>query len=65
MKDGIFKVAIESGHNQLLVSHHQLANVLKSKEISLENQGLFINHTLWNRSTSRIYFFVRGGWRGD
>ncbi|MBT3594721.1 MAG: hypothetical protein HN505_02005 [Verrucomicrobia bacterium] len=65
MKDGIFKVAIESGHKQLLVSYHQLANALKSKEISLENQGLFINHTLWNRSSSRIYFFVRGGWRGD
>jgi len=32
---------------------------------------LFINHTLWNRDSDRVYFFVRGGWsktmrnRGD
>ena len=29
---------------------------------AIDSQALFINHTLWSRDDSRIYFYVRGGW---
>ena len=30
----------------------------------MKHSGLFINHTLWNRDSNRVYFFVRSGWSG-
>src|SRR4029079_18986725 len=30
----------------------------------IASADLFINHTLWNRQSNRMYFFVRAGWNG-
>ena len=60
--DGIFIVDIKTGSKRLLVSYRQLEIELKKKKPELEHTGLFINHTLWNRDSDRVYFFVRGGW---
>lgn len=57
--DGIFKVDIKTGKKTLLVSYKQMELKLKETHPQLKNRGLFINHTLWNRNSDRIYFFVR------
>jgi len=62
--DGMFKVDVESGEKQLLVSYHQLDEKLKERDPDMVHDGLFINHTLWNRDCNRIYFFARAGWNG-
>lgn len=60
--DGIFVVNIETGQKRLLVSYRQLDQELKKRKPELAHTGLFINHTLWNRDSNRVYFFVRAGW---
>jgi hypothetical protein len=60
--DGIFLVDIASGNKRLLVSFEQLENLLKSNGKYSAHTGLFINHTLWNRSGNMLYFFVRANW---
>jgi len=60
--DGIFIVDIRTGEKRLLVSYRQLEKELKKREPGLDHKGLFINHTLWNRDSDRVYFFVRAGW---
>jgi hypothetical protein len=60
--DGVFVVDVPSGDKKLLVSFQQLAAALRGKEPAIDQQALFINHTLWSRDDSRIYFYVRGGW---
>jgi hypothetical protein len=62
--DGIFIVDIKTDAKRLLVSYHQLESKLMEQDPELEHDGLFINHTLWNRDCDRIYFFVRAGWNG-
>ncbi len=63
--DGIFIIDIESGERRLLVSYHQLDHKLRVKNPDLNHDGLFINHTLWNRGCDRVYFFARAGWNGQ
>lgn len=60
--DGIFLVDIKTGKKRLLVSYRQLDTELRKKRPDLDHTGLFINHTLWNRNSDRVYFFARGGW---
>jgi len=60
--DGIFIVDIKTGKKRLLVSYRQLEKELKKRKPELDHKGLFINHTLWNRESDRVYFFVRAGW---
>jgi hypothetical protein len=57
--DGIFIVEIDSGRKRLLVSFEQLARAIAGRP-EAAGKHLFINHTLWNRSGDRIFFFVRG-----
>lgn len=58
--DGIFKVNAATREKQLLVSFAQLADTLRPTRPDVDQKELFINHTLWSRDDSRIYFFVRG-----
>lgn len=57
--DGVFRVNLETGEKQLLVSFHQLAETLRAKHPDIDAKELFINHTLSNRDSDRIFFFVR------
>jgi hypothetical protein len=57
--DGVFKVHVESGRRELLISFRQLAELLERGGVRVKGKALFINHTLWNRTGDRIFFFVR------
>jgi hypothetical protein len=57
--DGIFRVNVDTGERRLIMSFDQLAEVLRPKYPGIDAQELFINHTLSNRDSDRIYFFVR------
>ncbi|HIF01724.1 MAG TPA: hypothetical protein EYG03_10370 [Planctomycetes bacterium] len=60
--DGIFVVDIKTGVRRLLVSYRQLADKLRKVYPDIDDTALFINHTLWNRTGDRVYFFARGNW---
>ena len=60
--DGIFRVNIESGEMEVTVSFAQMAEAIAPTLDGKDVSSLFINHTLWNRSDDRIYFYARGGW---
>ncbi len=62
--DGIFIVEVATGKKRLLVSFAQMAGAVRPIAPDVDDAGLFINHTLWNRDSDLIYFFCRGGW-GD
>jgi len=61
--DGIFIIDIETGEKRLLVSFAQIAEKIKDTDPNLHT-GLFINHSLWNRNSDKVYFFARAGWDG-
>ncbi len=63
--DGIFKVDIETGEKELIVSYKQMEDEIKKKNTDYIHSGLFVNHTLLNRNASRLYFFARAGWGVD
>ena len=57
--DGVFLVDVESGQKELLVSFHDLAEKLRRSRPEIDSLPLFINHTLWNRTGDRLFFFAR------
>ena len=59
--DGIFRVDIESGRRQLIVSFRQLRELLSRRHEKIEEVQFYINHTLVNRSGKYVYFYARGG----
>src|SRR4051812_10858779 len=58
--DGVFKVDVRTGQKHLLASFRQLADAIRPLRPDVDSQELFINHTLNNRESDRIFFFVRG-----
>ena len=56
--DGVFKVNIASGKKELLVSYSKLAKFLKIDDSNY--YPIYVHHTLWNRSSDRLIFIVRG-----
>lgn len=58
--DGVFQVDVRTGAKRLLVSFKQLADAVRPLRPDVDTQELFINHTLNNRESDRIFFFVRG-----
>ena len=63
--DGLFKINIQSGKKQLLVSFYEMAKELESIGRDIKSNHLFINHSLSNRESNRIFFFARAGWSGQ
>ncbi|MCF8378463.1 MAG: hypothetical protein K9H49_02730 [Bacteroidales bacterium] len=61
--DGVFIVDLKTREKRLLASYFQLEEKLKAQNPELKHDGLFINHSLWNRN--RIYIFARAGWNGQ
>jgi hypothetical protein len=57
--DGIHVVDVLTGTRRLLVSFRQLADLVRPVRPDVDRKALFINHTLWSRDDSRIYFYVR------
>lgn len=57
--DGIFRVDVQTGRKQLIVSFAQLREKLRGRDPRIEQRHLFINHTLNNRNNDLIYFYCR------
>jgi len=58
--DGIFIINPKSGVKRLLVSFRRLAELVRPLKPDVDEASLYINHTLWNRRSDRIYFYLRG-----
>ncbi len=58
--DGIFKIHVATGEKTLLVSYKALRDAIAPDRPDVDNQELFINHTLWSRDDDLIYFYARG-----
>lgn len=63
--DGIFRIEVDSGKKQLLVSYAQLKEKLRELDPRIETRHLFINHTLCNRESDLIYFYCRADFEGE
>lgn len=57
--DGVFLVDVASGDRELLVSFRELAERLRRARPDVDSLSLFINHTLWDRTGGRLFFFAR------
>jgi hypothetical protein len=57
--DGIFLVDVGSGASRLLVSFKQLLDTFVGQHPEMAGKELLINHTLWNRTDTRIIAAVR------
>ena len=61
--DGVFKIDVRSGERTLLVSYKRLCEAVRDQFTDIDQYALFINHTLWNRPSDRIYFYLRANFR--
>src|SRR5207249_2512244 len=59
INDGIFLVDVETGTSKLLVSFKDLLDKFVGQHPEMAGKELFINHTLWNRTDTRIIAAVR------
>lgn len=57
--DGVFRVDVESGEKELLVSFRELAEAVRRARPEIDSMPLFINHTLWSRTGEQLFFFAR------
>ena len=57
--DGIFLVNVATGTSKLLISFKQLLNSFVGHHPDMAGKALLINHTLWNRTDTRIIAAVR------
>jgi len=57
--DGIFLVDVEAGTSKLLVSFKDLLDKFVGQHPEMAGKELFINHTLWNRTDTRIIAALR------
>lgn len=57
--DGIFRVDIQSGERQLIVSFRQLRNLLQTRHEKIDEVEFYINHSLVNRTGEYVYFYAR------
>ena len=62
--DGVFKVNVATGREELIVSFARLREALKGIDPVIEKRHLFINHTLCNRDSNLIYFYCRADFEG-
>lgn len=62
--DGVFRVDVATGDKELLVSFRDLAEALRRERPDIDGLPLFINHTLWNRTGSTLFFFARANFGG-
>ena len=63
--DGIWKVDIASGRKELIISYADIASHFDDKDDFPAGEAeLYINHSLCSRGCSKIYFFVRGRYKG-
>lgn len=58
--DGIFRVDTETREAKLLVSFHQLRELLGDRHKKIDEIGFYINHSLCNRTGEYVYFYARG-----
>jgi len=58
--DGVFKVNVATKERTLLASYRQMADAIRPTRPDVDEKDLFINHTLWSRDDSLVYFFARG-----
>ncbi len=63
--DGIFRIDVETGQKQLIVSFAQLKEKLRGLDPGIERRHLFINHTLVNRNSDRVYFYCRADFESE
>ena len=57
--DGIFRVDIETGRRELIVSFRQLRDLLRRRHKAIDAVGFYINHSLCNRTGEYVYFYAR------
>ena len=57
--DGIFRVDVDSGQRNLLVSFRQLRDLLQNEHEKIDEVGFYINHSLCSRSGEIVYFYAR------
>ena len=57
--DGVHVVEVKSGRRTLIASFKQLADLIRPTRPDVDRKALFINHTLWSRDDSAIYFYAR------
>lgn len=58
--DGLFSVDVETGEKKLLLSFHALRERARDVAPTIDEAGLYVNHTLWNRASDTLYFYLRG-----